>query len=65
MYVNPDQIPIPKCLLISNKIEGMKIKLGAVKTAFKDTYINGKIIRYRIINTVTKLVPSELNKKIL
>ena len=37
MFVNPDQIPISKCLLISNKIEVMIIKLDAVKTAFKDT----------------------------
>ena len=58
--MNPDQIPISKCLLISNKIEGMIIKLDTIKTAFKERYINGKIIRYRIIKAVTKCVPSKL-----
>ena len=62
MYVNPDQIPIPKCLLISNKIGVMFLKLLAVKTAFKDTtnVHQWQIISYRIIKDVTKLVPNEL-----
>ena len=37
IFVNPDQIPISKCLSISNKIEGMIKKFDAVKTTFKDT----------------------------
>ena len=39
MFVNPDQVSISRCILISNKAEVMIIELDAVKTAFKDTSI--------------------------